>query len=58
MYLSTGARNTSFGAWEQHRNEILAAFENYMIGPKPTCSDCTITSAYVPTSATKGTLTT
>lgn len=58
VYLSTGARDTSFGAWEQHRNEILAGFENYMIGPKPTCSDCTITSSYVPTSATKGTLTT
>jgi hypothetical protein len=57
-FISTGARDTSFAAWEQHRNEILAGFENYMVGPKPTCSDCTITATYVPTSSTAGTLTT
>lgn len=44
--LSTGVRDTSFAAWEQHRNEILTAFQNYMVGPKPDCHDCTITASY------------
>src|ERR1035438_9667670 len=57
VYLSTGARDTAFGSWEQHRNEILKAFENYMVGPKPDCSDCTITASYTTTSANHYTMT-
>lgn len=58
-YISTGVRDTSFAGWEQHRNEILNGFENYMVGPKPDCHDCTITAsfAYTSGSTTKGTLT-
>ena len=54
-----GWRDTSFQSWERHRNEIKAAIEKYEIGPKPDCSDCTITASYVPpaTSSAKGTLT-
>jgi hypothetical protein len=54
-----GSRDTSFASWERRRNEIKAAIEKYEIGPKPDCSDCTITANYVPpaTATDKGTLT-
>jgi hypothetical protein len=54
-----GKRNTSFSGWEIRRNEIKAAIEKYEIGPKPDCSDCTITATYVPPAegSAKGTLT-
>jgi hypothetical protein len=41
-------RDTRFTSWERRRNEIKAAVEKYEIGPKPDCSDCTITANYVP----------
>jgi len=44
-------RDTSFAGWERRRNEIKAAIEKYEIGPKPDCSDCTITAAYTPAAA-------
>jgi len=43
-----GSRDHWFGSWERRRNEIKAAIEKYEIGPKPDCSDCTITSTYMP----------
>jgi hypothetical protein len=43
-----GTRDTSFTSWERRRSEIKAAIERYEIGPKPDCSDCTITSTYTP----------
>jgi hypothetical protein len=46
-----GTRNTSFSSWERRRNEIRAAIEKYEIGPKPDCSDCTITATYTPPAA-------
>jgi hypothetical protein len=52
-------RDTRFRSWERRRNEIKAAIEQYEIGPKPDCSDCTITANYVPaaTEGAKGVLT-
>ena len=53
-------RDTSFGSWERRRNQIKAAIEKYEIGPKPDCSDCTITASYAPPAAgstAKGVLT-
>lgn len=54
-------RDTRFSSWERRRNEIKAAVEKYEIGPKPDCSDCTITANYVPpaagTEGAKGVLT-
>src|SRR5688572_18510653 len=54
-------RDTRFSSWERRRNEIKAAVEKYEIGPKPDCSDCTITANYVPPAAgvegARGTLT-
>jgi (4-O-methyl)-D-glucuronate---lignin esterase len=44
-------RDTSFTSWERRRNEIKAAIENYEVGPKPDCSDCTITASYTPPAA-------
>jgi hypothetical protein len=55
-----GTRDTSFASWERRRSEIKAAIENYEIGPKPDCSDCTITASYTPAAAgstAKGVLT-
>jgi len=46
-----GRRDTSFAAWEQHRQEILNGFQTYMVGAKPDCSDCTITASYTVSSA-------
>ncbi len=43
-----GHRDASFEGWEHRRNDIKAAIEKYEIGPKPDCSDCTITASYVP----------
>ena len=43
-----GRRDGSFGSWERRRNEIKAAIEKYEIGPKPDCSDCTVTASYTP----------
>ena len=58
VFFSDGTRDTSFAKWEQRRNEIKAAMEKYELGPKPDCSDCTITATYVPATApTRGTLT-
>jgi hypothetical protein len=42
-----GFRDAS-ASWERRRNEIKAAIEKYEIGPKPDCSDCTITATYTP----------
>jgi len=54
-------RDTRFASWERRRNEIKAAVEQYEIGPKPDCSDCTITANYVPpapdVAGARGTLT-
>ncbi len=54
-------RDTRFASWERRRNEIKAAVEQYEIGTKPDCSDCTITATYVPpvagTEGAKGVLT-
>ena len=53
-------RDTSFASWERRRNQIKAAIEKYEIGPKPDCSDCTITATYTPPAAgstAKGVLT-
>ena len=44
-------RDTSFASWERRRNQIKAAIENYEIGPKPDCHDCTITATYTPAAA-------
>ncbi|HSU31684.1 MAG TPA: hypothetical protein VLJ11_10650 [Bryobacteraceae bacterium] len=52
-----GTRDTSWSAYEQHRNEWMNAIEQNEIGVKPDCHDCTITAAYVPTNSTHGTLT-
>jgi hypothetical protein len=54
-----GTRDTSFASWERRRSEIKAAIEKYEIGPKPDCSDCTITATYTPPAAgsLRGTLT-
>ena len=54
-----GKRDTTFSAWELRRNQIKAAIETYEIGPKPDCSDCTITANYAPPAegSAKGTLT-
>jgi len=46
-----GYRDTSFLSWEQHRNDIMAAIEQYEMGPVPDCSDCTITASYAPGAA-------
>ena len=56
---ANGQRDTSFTSWEKRRNEIKAMVEKYEIGPKPDCSDCTITANYVPAvaPATRGRLT-
>lgn len=43
-----GWRDPGFTSWERRRNEIKAGIETYVIGPKPDCSDCTITANYVP----------
>jgi hypothetical protein len=48
---SGGWRDASFLNWERRRNEIKAAIEKYELGPKPDCSDCTITSSYTPPAA-------
>src|SRR5581483_6866075 len=45
---TAGTRDTSFANWERRRNEIKASIEKYEIGPKPDCSDCTITATYTP----------
>ncbi len=44
-------RDSSLASWERRRNEIKAAIEKYEIGPKPDCSDCTITASYTPPAA-------
>ncbi|MGH8170687.1 MAG: hypothetical protein ACRETJ_09150, partial [Steroidobacteraceae bacterium] len=49
-----GWRDSSFTAWEPHRNDYMAAIEKYEIGPVPDCSDCTITAKYVPPAASGG----
>src|SRR5215469_3131381 len=56
---ANGQRNTDFSRWEQRRNEIFSAVQDYMLGPKPDCHDCTIAANYVPstTNPLAGTLT-
>lgn len=56
---TSGFRATDFPSWERRRNEILHAVQQYEIGPKPDCHDCTITASYVPSAsnALQGTLT-
>jgi len=39
-------RDTRFASWSRRRAQIKAEIENYEIGPKPDCSDCTITAVY------------
>jgi hypothetical protein len=51
---ANGWRDTSFRSWERRRNEIKAAIEKYEIGPKPDCSDCTITASYTPPAGSPG----
>ena len=43
-----GWRDTSFGNWERRRSQIMAADEQYELGTKPDCHDCTITASYTP----------
>src|SRR5579875_1722297 len=57
VFFSNGNRDTTWSAFEQHRNEWMYAIEQNEIGTKPDCHDCTIVATYVPTSGTKGTLT-
>jgi hypothetical protein len=52
-----GKRDTSWDAFEKHRNEWMSALEQNEIGTKPDCHDCTITATYAPSSSTAGTLT-
>ena len=55
-----GTRDTSWGAFEQHRNEWMQAIYKNEIGTKPDCHDCTVTASYVPTTGAatpRGTLT-
>ncbi len=53
------ARHLRSRAGSSRRNEIKAAVEKYELGPKPDCSDCTITATYTPPVAgsTNGSLT-
>lgn len=46
-----GFRRPWFHDWEHRRNEIKAAEEKYVLGPKPDCHDCTITASYTPPAA-------
>ena len=50
-FLGGSLRDSSRASWERRRNEIKAAIEKYEIGPKPDCSDCTITATYTPPAA-------
>ncbi len=43
-----GWRDTSFGNWERRCSQIMAADEQYELGTKPDCHDCTITASYTP----------
>ena len=52
-----GTRDTTWGTYEQHRNEWMYAMEQNEIGVKPDCHDCTITASYAATNTTHGTLT-
>src|SRR5690349_19214529 len=51
VFFADDRRDTSFWNWERRRNEIKASIEKYEIGPKPDCSDCTITASYAPPAA-------
>ena len=51
LQFADGSRDHWFGSWERRRNEIKAAIEKYEIGPKPDCSDCTVTATYTPPAA-------
>ena len=54
-----GTRDTSWGAFEQHRNEWMQAIYKNEIGTKPDCHDCTVTASFAPTTGAtpRGTLT-
>ena len=57
---ANGTRDTTWAAFEQHRNEWMQAIYKNEIGVKPDCHDCTITGTYVPTTGAatpRGTLT-
>ena len=47
MWLNGKGRSAQFKDWEQHRNEIKAAIENYEIGPKPPRPD-SISATWIP----------
>ncbi len=53
VFFVDGRRDTSFASWEQRRNEIKSAMEQFELGPKPDCSDCTITATWVPATSTQ-----
>lgn len=50
-------RDTTFAAWEHHRNDIMAAIEKYEIGPKPDSTGLSVSANYVPTDSSNGELT-
>ena len=55
-----GTRDTTWAAFEQHRNEWMQAIYKNEIGTKPDCHDCTVTASYAPTTGAatpRGTLT-
>jgi hypothetical protein len=55
-----GTRDTTWPAFEQHRNEWMQAIYKNEIGTKPDCHDCTVTANFVPTTGAatpRGTLT-
>ncbi len=56
---ANGTRDTSWPAFEQHRNEWMQAIYKNEIGTKPDCHDCTVTATFVPTTGAtpRGTLT-
>ena len=54
---ANGTRDTSWAAFEQHRNEWMQEIYKNEIGTKPDCHDCTITASAALTSANHYTLT-
>lgn len=69
VFLSGGHRDTKLAALEHHRQDWLAAMEQYEVGPKPACTGtsadsvlgvaytCSVTASYTMTSANHYTLT-
>ena len=54
---ANGTRDTSWPAFEQHRNEWMQAIYKNEIGTKPDCHDCTVNVSSALTSANHYTLT-